>query len=344
MEITNTGIYEILGESDKVLKDGHKLLHVRCTVCGVEKDIRAINLGATKCTHKRKIEPKKCLACDQVIPFNSTTKYAAYRLQKFCSKSCAASYNNQITAKSITSRLKAAYTALMRLGATEEKIEQHLTAIKEGKKLELKSKKRKRAYQSIYYEADKLEGIDYVVCPYCNLRFSMLMTSHLKQHSKTIEDLQSDFGKDYQLVSDVLHAKRVSAGKLAQKKLIDEGRHKGWQSRSVRSYAENFWETVLKNNNISFIQELVVKKSDLGIENDSSNYFLDFYLTEKHVDLEIDGKQHEYSDRKEHDKIRDQILTENGYIVYRIPYINPVYKDEVKQQIDLFLTWYSSLQ
>lgn len=74
------GIYEILGDSEKVLEDGHKLIHVRCTVCGIEKNIRPINLGATKCVHKRRIEPKKCLACGQIIPFDETTKYATYRL------------------------------------------------------------------------------------------------------------------------------------------------------------------------------------------------------------------------------------------------------------------------
>lgn len=36
------------------------------------------------------------------------------------------------------------------------------------------------------------------------------------------------------------------------------------------------------------------------------------------IDLEIDGKQHKYSENIIHDKIRDEYLISLGYIVYRI--------------------------
>ena len=33
------GIYEVLGEIDRKTNDGHKLYHIRCTICGWETDI-----------------------------------------------------------------------------------------------------------------------------------------------------------------------------------------------------------------------------------------------------------------------------------------------------------------
>lgn len=68
--------------------------------------------------------------------------------------------------------------------------------------------------------------------------------------------------------------------------------------------------SVLDNNNISYIRE----------DFSTKKYFLDF-LIEKDgtkIDLEIDGKQHRYEDRKQHDVERDQFLIDLGYTVYRI--------------------------
>lgn len=50
----------------------------------------------------------------------------------------------------------------------------------------------------------------------------------------------------------------------------------------------------------------------------TKKYFLDFLIEKngKKIDLEIDGKQHK--DRKDHDKERDEYLTNLGYIIYRI--------------------------
>lgn len=114
----------------------------------------------------------------------------------------------------------------------------------------------------------------------------------------------------------------------------------GWISRNKRSYAEKFWEAVLKNNNIDFIPEKLITKKELGV-NENGNYFLDF-LIGKNIDLEIDGKQHNYKDRKESDELRDSRLKNAGYLVYRIPFINPNTKENkklVKKQINNFLKW-----
>ena len=94
---------------------------------------------------------------------------------------------------------------------------------------------------------------------------------------------------------------------LKAKERVANGTHIGWQSRKIRSYAELFFERVLINNNIKFNYEYKINKRELGLK-DSSNYFLDFYLQDFNIDLEIDGKQHEYPERKIKDEI-EKLLT-----------------------------------
>lgn len=133
--------------------------------------------------------------------------------------------------------------------------------------------------------------------------------------------------------------KRIRASKEVQQRLLDNGTHKGWASRKIISYPEKFWMEVLKNNNIDYSFNHVVKKSELGVENDNSNYFLDF-LIDGNIDLEIDGKQHKYADRAESDKVRDELLSKNGYTVYRVEWneINTeVGKQHMKEKIESFL-------
>lgn len=129
--------------------------------------------------------------------------------------------------------------------------------------------------------------------------------------------------------------------KTAMDKLIKEGRHIGWTSRKVSSFPEQFFEKVLTENNISFLREKPIKKENY-------NYFLDFTIEKngKVIDLEIDGKQHEYKERKESDKIRDAYLSEKGFIVYRIPW-NEISSEqgklEIKNKIEKFLEFYNSI-
>ena len=135
--------------------------------------------------------------------------------------------------------------------------------------------------------------------------------------------------------------KRIESSRAVQQRLIAEGKHKGWQSRNLVSYPEQFWKKVLENNNIKYSFNHVVKKRDIGL-NDASNYFLDF-LIDNQIDLEIDGKQHKYPDRIESDKLRDTLLTEAGYIVYRIPW-NEIKSEQgqnkMKEKIQSFLNFY----
>lgn len=133
------------------------------------------------------------------------------------------------------------------------------------------------------------------------------------------------------------HLLKILRSKESQEKLLKEGRHKGWQSRNIISYAEQFWINVLQNNNIEYQKEYYFGK-----------YFLDFYIVkgDKQIDLEIDGKQHLYQERKQHDKERDEYLKNNNIIVYRIAWNNINNNDgkkEMQGKIDDFLAWYTNL-
>lgn len=126
---------------------------------------------------------------------------------------------------------------------------------------------------------------------------------------------------------------------------IKNGTHKGWSSRKIISYPEKFFMEVLKNNSIEYEFNYPVNKKSLG-ENCTSNYFLDFYIKDINLDLEIDGKQHDYTERKNSDIKRDDLLTKNGYKVYRIKWksINTENgKNYIKKEIDKFLNYIKSL-
>lgn len=122
-------------------------------------------------------------------------------------------------------------------------------------------------------------------------------------------------------------------------KLVDEGRFQGWKVRPIASYPEKFWIDVLKNNNIQYQFNYYVKEF---------GYFLDFFIESPtyKLDLEIDGKQHKYDDRVEHDIERDNNLKSENYIIYRIEW-NEINSDEgklkMKNKIDEFLKFYKSL-
>lgn len=136
---------------------------------------------------------------------------------------------------------------------------------------------------------------------------------------------------------------KIIRGKESANKIISEGRHKGWKTRNIISYPEKFFIKVLNNNNINYKHNYPVKQSDLGL-NSHYNYFLDFYLPEKNVDLEIDGKQHHK--RKESDKIRDEYLTENDYHIYRIKWKNINTKKGklyIEEEINKFIKYYENI-
>ena len=137
----------------------------------------------------------------------------------------------------------------------------------------------------------------------------------------------------------------ISTSDIYRKKLsdainkrIENGIHKGWQSRNIESYPETFFKKVLENNGIIYEFNKTINKKDLGINN-VGNYFLDFYIKEGNIDLEIDGNQHKY--RQEHDELRDKNLS-NKFNIYRIKWksINSENgKKYIKEEIDKLLNY-----
>lgn len=74
--------------------------------------------------------------------------------------------------------------------------------------------------------------------------------------------------------------------------------------------------------------------------------FLDFYFDEYKLDVEIDGARHKILEISEKDKLRDSLLQNNGYKVYRIEWKNPVNdinKMYIKTEIEKFLNYLSTL-
>lgn len=131
--------------------------------------------------------------------------------------------------------------------------------------------------------------------------------------------------------------------RLKMKEKVENGTHIGWKSRNLESYPESFFKKVLDSYNIKYEFNKPIKKRDIGINCDS-NYFLDFYLSEKNIDLEIDGKQHNYSDRKKSDKVRDENISKICEI-YRIKWksINSEEgKKYIQSEINKFLKFYNS--
>lgn len=138
--------------------------------------------------------------------------------------------------------------------------------------------------------------------------------------------------------------KKLSA---SAKKLMAEGKIFPWTTRGkgMRSYPETTWEQSLEDADINYEPEYLIRKRELD-EGLAGHYFLDFLIVKNgvRVDLEIDGKQHLLADRKRSDAVRDELLTANGYIVYRIPWINPHHdNDAFQKQLSDFLDFYKSL-
>ena len=100
---------------------------------------------------------------------------------------------------------------------------------------------------------------------------------------------------------------------------------------------------VLNKNKIKFEHNYPVSKRELGLDEPYS-YFLDFFIENKKIDLEIDGKQHK--DREGHDEYRDVNLIKNGFLVYRIKWksINTEKgKIYIKNEIVRFLNFYNTV-
>lgn len=91
------GIYTIVEELSERDKYNHKLYKFACQKCG---HIRIAPYGQIKrnpptiCTHVNVYEKRFCLHCGKEIPITNGNP-AHHNRKKFCSQSCAASYNNK---------------------------------------------------------------------------------------------------------------------------------------------------------------------------------------------------------------------------------------------------------
>lgn len=86
------------------------------------------------------------------------------------------------------------------------------------------------------------------------------------------------------------------------------------------------------------------QKNSLGVQSPSC-YFLDFFFPDKMIDLEIDGKQHKYKDRKQSDKVGDNLLRKSGYNIFRIEWKsinNDTGKQYIRERISEFLEFFHS--
>lgn len=243
--------------------------------------------------------------------------------QEFCCSSCAATYNNKhrILSKNILKKFSQEQN-IEELQSRKRNYVLNTELIKQGKILNDKN----ITYKEHYIDITKL-GVH--ICQVCGNTFIPSIT------------VKGNISKST-TCSDICHKQLVSEkSKQTLQKLINDGRHKGWMSRNITSYPENFWINVLNNNHIVFTREFKVKKRC------GYYYFLDFFIEHNgyKIDLEIDGQQQSY--RKEHDIKRDEYLTSLNYIVYRIEW-NTINTENgkllMKEKIDNFLNWFNNLE
>lgn len=341
MEFTNEQIEDIFNSTYKKSKIC-ELLNIDCNgkngICidnqiliyssriglTTRKDISSKNIHKRYWDNKRKeyeLNPKYCLNCGKKIPFEN-------RFNKCCCTSCAASYSNKKRGpKSEEEKNKIRETIKRKIKNNTYKLSNNTIykcvliseLIKQGKILN----------ENNYTFEDKIINENILkekTCCICGRKYyGIIIKSGKIGKGKTCLDKCH------------VELKRIKS-KESIKRVIAEGRFVGWQTRNIKSYAEIFWHKVLQNNGIEYIAEYFLDKK----------YFLDFYIIKNgiEIDLEIDGKQHKYEDRIEHDKIRDEYIKSKGIVVYRIDW-NEINSESgslmMKEKIDNFLDFYNNI-
>jgi hypothetical protein len=130
---------------------------------------------------------------------------------------------------------------------------------------------------------------------------------------------------------------KKKAGKKAYITMIQNNNHNGWKARTGKlpSYPEQYFIDLFSNENIvEYIREMPF-----------CGFFIDFAFTDKMIALEIDGKQHCLPERKKKDEVKDRLLINNGWTVFRIKWFNPRTqkgKDKLYPQIENFKKLISS--
>ena len=341
MEFTNEQIEDIFNSTYKKSKIC-ELLNIDCNgKNGIYIDnqilIYSSRIGlitrndiSSKNLHKRYLDnqykeyesnPKYCLNCGNKISFEN-------RFNKCCCASCAASYSNKKRGpKSEEEKNKIRETIQKKIKNNTYKLSNN--TIYNGILISELIKQGKILNENNYAFEDKKinkNSLKEKTCCVCGRKY----------YGTIIKSCKISKGKT---CSDKCHIelKRIKS-KESIKRVIDEGRFVGWKTRNIKSFAEIFWHNVLKNNNIEYVAEYFLDKK----------YFLDFYIIKNgiEIDLEIDGKQHKYKDRIEHDKIRDEYIKSKGIVVYRIDWNEIKTKKGslmMKEKIDKFLNFYNNI-
>ena len=309
-----------------------------CPIC--KKQIRAsiINKHREKCLQKQ-IENSKsyyCEKCGKLV----TKKYGNGR---FCSERCAKSH---ILSREVKQRIKD--------GMKNSNKQTIITCKRCGEKQLIKTYLRIKYCNKCREKYTNNNGIithrikndvelHKTNCPNCNKEI-WSKTSDIVYCYECVELLGKRLHQLYTKEGKKLVSSKTCKNiSKAIRNKVAKGEFPGWISRNVESYPEKFWKQVLKNNNIEYKFNFPISKKKLGL-NKISSYFLDFALNNK-IDLEIDGKQHKYSERISSDIGRDKILVNNGWKIYRVEW-NEIKTKEgkllMKNKIDNFLKWYKN--
>ena len=238
------------------------------------------------------LNPKYCLWCGKKLPFEK-------RFSKCCNQSCANSYSNKNKGlKSDETKIKISKSvSLARQNELKKSNQYKLLSELVKKQIILNEKNYNINDKFININCLKIQN-----CSICNKLFYQRINKH------------GNLGNFSTCCDKCEHILKSQISKKNINKLIQEGRHNGWQSRNIISYPEQFWIEVLNNNHIQYQREYKLYYDNIN------KYFLDFYIeiNNRKIDLEIDGRQHNFEDRKQHDMIRDEYIKSQNIEVYRI--------------------------
>jgi len=289
----------------------------RCQLLSIKDKGRQAAIEKAKAIKQEKTVKKICPCCGKEFETVSGRKDE----KKFCSLHCSATYSGNKSRnvsdeqkKIVSAKMKAFYKAY-----PEKKAICSINA----QKLNNRRHNLKNEIKPYTVKPERL-------CSICHTKIKFNNKTGLCQHClRTTEQGKAIMAKN---------------AKIAADNLVASGKHQGWKTRNISSYAEKFWTRVLDNNGIPYKREFTVNYGKRLNE----HYFLDFLIQKNNVnvDLEIDGKQHQYEDRKKHDEVRDKRLSDCGYIVYRIKW-NEVNSEkgklEMKEKINNFLEYLNSI-
>lgn len=277
------------------------------------------------------LNPKRCQrsGCSNPIP------YERKNINRFCGSSCAAFHNTAkrdcshpderrkkikkaLLQRSVDAGRRVALDvdALLSISHECANCKEKFSTTRHRNKFckNCSEEKRQRREDEIKYGFQKS-------CAFCGVSF-VTMYKNTKTCSfscaRSVANLKID------------KEKQKERGQAAIRKLMDEGRWKGWSGRGAPSFPEKYVSGLLDARGISYETEYRIDR-----------FSLDFAFPDLKIDFEVDGKQHDQPKQAAHDINRDAFLTEHGWTVFRLKWAsikNPVGKEKVQEQFDKFLT------